>query len=95
MAPALNTRQLLLPLLVLCLTYQAGTASVDDEGNSTSYEHDEALTEDALSNRNTNDIFQRAVQKAIGGGIPGAIAGLVQVLTLMWLVSFLEYYFFL
>lgn len=33
-------------------------------------------------------IFQKALNKAIGGGVPGAIAGLVQVLSLMWLVSY-------
>ena len=33
------------------------------------------------------EIFRQALQRAMGGGIPGAIAGAVQVLSLMWLVS--------
>lgn len=36
-------------------------------------------------------IFQNAFKKAIGGGIPGAIAGVVQVLSLMWLRTVINY----
>lgn len=35
---------------------------------------------------NGRDVFQKALSRAIGGGIPGAIAGVIQVLSLMWLV---------
>jgi hypothetical protein len=35
----------------------------------------------------TKEIFHKAFSKAVGGGITGAIAGIVQVLSLMWLVS--------
>ena len=31
--------------------------------------------------------FHKAVKRAIGGGLSGAIAGVAQVLSLMWLVS--------
>ena len=37
------------------------------------------------------DIFQHAFKKAIGGGIPGAVAGVVQVLSLMWLRTVINY----
>lgn len=46
-----------------------------------------------IRSSNTTEIFQRAIRKAIGGGIPGAIAGAVQVLGLMWLVSTLSIVF--
>jgi len=36
-------------------------------------------------------IFQKACSKAIGGGIPGAIAGVIQVLSLMWLRTVINY----
>ena len=32
-------------------------------------------------------IFRRAFSRAVGGGLPGAIAGIVQVLSMMWVVS--------
>ena len=32
-------------------------------------------------------IFWRAFSRAVGGGLPGAIAGIVQVLSMMWVVS--------
>jgi hypothetical protein len=37
------------------------------------------------------EIFQNAFKKAIGGGIPGAVAGVVQVLSLMWLRTVINY----
>jgi len=45
------------------------------------------------TNTKTKDIFHKAFSKAMGGGITGAIAGVVQVLALMWLVS--SYLYFL
>ena len=45
------------------------------------------------TNKKTKDIFHKAFSKAMGGGITGAIAGVVQVLALMWLVS--SYLYFL
>jgi hypothetical protein len=39
------------------------------------------------TNKKTREVFHKAFRKAMGGGITGAIAGVVQVLALMWLVS--------
>mmetsp|Transcript_11722 Transcript_11722/g.24836 ORF Transcript_11722/g.24836 Transcript_11722/m.24836 type:complete len:183 (+) Transcript_11722:212-760(+) len=39
------------------------------------------------NSKSGKEIFQQALKRAIGGGIPGAIAGVIQVLALMWLVS--------
>ena len=36
-------------------------------------------------------IFRKAGRKALGGGLPGAVAGVVQVLTLMWLRTIINY----
>jgi len=38
-----------------------------------------------------SEILKKAGQSGIGGGIPGAIAGVVQVLTLMWLRTVMNY----
>ena len=45
----------------------------------------------ALSKLTGSHIFQKAAKKAIGGGISGAIAGVIQVLTLMWLRTTMNY----
>jgi len=38
-----------------------------------------------------NPIFRKAAKKAIGGGLSGALAGVCQVLTLMWLRTTMNY----
>lgn len=38
-----------------------------------------------------NDILIKAGKKGLGGGIPGALAGVVQVMTLMWLRTIINY----
>lgn len=38
-----------------------------------------------------NQILFRAGTKGLGGGIPGALAGMVQVITLMWLRTIINY----
>ena len=38
------------------------------------------------ADKKTREIFRKACSKALGGGITGAIAGIIQVLSLMWLV---------
>ncbi|KAL7539638.1 hypothetical protein ACHAXR_009462 [Thalassiosira sp. AJA248-18] len=43
------------------------------------------------ANAKGRDIFQKALKRAIGGGVPGAIAGVVQVLSLMWLRTVINY----
>jgi hypothetical protein len=43
---------------------------------------------------NTNDsstVFHKALKRAVGGGLPGAIAGIIQVLSLMWLRTVINY----
>ena len=39
----------------------------------------------------SNPIMQKAAKKAIGGGLSGAVAGVVQVLALMWLRTTMNY----
>jgi hypothetical protein len=38
-----------------------------------------------------NQILLKASRRGLGGGIPGAVAGVVQVLTLMWLRTIINY----
>jgi hypothetical protein len=38
-----------------------------------------------------NQIFFKAGKRGLGGGIPGAVAGVVQVVTLMWLRTIMSY----
>lgn len=45
----------------------------------------------AIATKSGKEIFQNALKKAIGGGIPGAIAGAVQVICLMWLRTVINY----
>ena len=92
-----NRPSVLLLLLFLCLSSLAGTTSLNEDHPTVDIQEHElsedadddvfASDESAIGRSNTNDIFQRALQKAIGGGITGAIAGIVQVLGLMWLVG--------
>ena len=39
----------------------------------------------------SSPIMQKAAKKAIGGGLSGALAGVIQVLTLMWLRTTMNY----
>lgn len=46
------------------------------------------------SDKNTassHDIFSKAGKRALGGGIPGAFAGVIQVVSLMWLRTIINY----
>ena len=38
-----------------------------------------------------NQILFRAGKRGLGGGIPGALAGIIQVVTLMWLRTIINY----
>lgn len=51
---------------------------------------DEAPTSSAAT-KSGKEIFRNALKKAIGGGVPGAIAGAAQVLCLMWLRTVINY----
>ena len=58
-------------------------------GSSRSFKVESALnSSDKLS---LNQILIRAGRRGLGGGIPGALAGVVQVLTLMWLRTIMSY----
>lgn len=45
----------------------------------------------AKQQANFSEILKKAGKSGIGGGVPGAIAGVVQVLTLMWLRTIMNY----
>jgi hypothetical protein len=74
----------------------------EDQQHDTS--KDESNSEDKAIPKKTNrrlmetktplsigQIFRKAGRKALGGGLPGAVAGVVQVLTLMWLRTIINY----
>lgn len=48
-------------------------------------------TDDVRKKPTLNQILIKAGKQGIGGGIPGAIAGVIQVLTLMWLRTIINY----
>lgn len=58
--------------------------------SSSSVHSDEAPTA-ATATKSGREVFQNALKKAIGGGIPGAVAGAAQVLCLMWLRTVINY----
>jgi len=85
-------------LALLCISNLCGTTSLNAKNlTAVELQHVDLRTSDYFQQKEstsilakskfTNEIFQRAIVKAIGGGVPGAIAGVVQVLGLMWLVS--------
>uniref|UniRef100_A0A7S4HVK0 Uncharacterized protein n=1 Tax=Odontella aurita TaxID=265563 RepID=A0A7S4HVK0_9STRA len=43
------------------------------------------------SDKTLSEILGHAVHRGLGGGLPGAVAGIVQVLTLMWLRTVINY----
>ena len=45
----------------------------------------------SISSTNGKGILRKAITKGIGGGLPGAIAGVIQVLSLMWLRTVINY----
>ena len=60
---------------------------------SPGYKHTNGTETEPPQGNSREVSLHKAFIKAIGGGIPGAIAGVVQVLTLMWIVSIqLPYY---
>lgn len=56
-----------------------------------SVQSDEAPTAAEKGAKSGKEIIQNALKKALGGGVPGAIAGLAQVLCLMWLRTVINY----
>ena len=63
-------------------------ATTTTSSSPASASSDEAPAEATKSGK---EIFQNALKKAIGGGVPGAVAGVVQVLCLMWLRTVINY----
>lgn len=53
--------------------------------------HSDESPAPAAATKSGKDIFRNALKKAIGGGVPGAIAGVAQVLCLMWLRTVINY----
>ena len=53
--------------------------------------HSDEAPAAAPAPKSGKEIVQNAIKKAIGGGVPGAIAGAVQVLCLMWLRTVINY----
>lgn len=60
-------------------------------------EEEEEITKDGKNNKlsanrlTLNQILIRAGKRGLGGGIPGALAGVIQVLSLMWLRTITNY----
>lgn len=81
---------------------QRDSTSKDDDNSSedddtTMSKADRSLSSLSSSDETNNnsasfgEIFGKAGRKALGGGLPGAVAGVVQVLTLMWLRTTINY----
>ena len=51
----------------------------------------ESVEPSARASGSLQEILLRAAKKGLGGGIPGALAGIVQVVTLMWLRTIINY----
>ena len=66
-------------------TTAAATRKIKATNQSVTFLRKNTYNTKEVSNKG-KDIFQKACSKAIGGGVPGAVAGVVQVLSLMWLV---------
>lgn len=50
-----------------------------------------SIDNDNIKNLSLNQILVRAGKRGLGGGLPGALAGVIQVLTLMWLRTTANY----
>jgi hypothetical protein len=70
-----------------------GSKQVDSEKSNASPESKSADFRRQTEEKriNLNQILIRAGQSGLGGGVPGAIAGVVQVVSLMWLRTIINY----
>jgi len=68
-------------------------AKADEEEKSQVRRRSEASSQMNSSDKplSLNQILIRAGKRGLGGGIPGALAGMVQVFTLMWLRTIINY----
>jgi len=78
--PSLEGEKLGVALIAVAVGYGLGAAGVTPMGI--------LAAPGAIAN---SPIFQKAAKKAVGGGLSGAVAGVVQVLTLMWLRTTMNY----
>lgn len=79
-------------------SFQVPLASTTTAAASTQVEtiHDDgksepSSTENARRRMTLNDVLINAGKRGLGGGLPGAIAAVVQVFTLMWLRTIINY----
>jgi len=80
---------LLISLSISCFAGVVKISSNDKEGEEEQKPSlSSTLSETPLS---ISQIFHKAGRKALGGGLPGAVAGVVQVMTLMWLRTIINY----
>eukprot|EP00980_Cylindrotheca_fusiformis_P030989 scaffold25694_cov127-Cylindrotheca_fusiformis.AAC.20 len=93
-------RYLRLIVLVCALlgSIQVPLASTTAVAESTHIEavNDEEATQrsreaSTRSRMNLNDVLIKAGKRGLGGGVPGAVAGVVQVIALMWLRTIINY----
>jgi hypothetical protein len=78
-----------------CPSVFACATSVEDQekneaGRRASLRRSRSTTQDE-QRPTMNQILIRAGKRGLGGGIPGAFAGIVQVVTLMWLRTIINY----
>lgn len=78
--PSLAGEKIGVALIAVAVGYGLGSASVTP---ATLLAAPQAIA--------SNPIFRKAAKRAIGGGLSGALAGVVQVLTLMWLRTTMNY----
>jgi hypothetical protein len=81
---------LFLVLLLLASSCCIAFAAAQEESSAEQEkESNEIIVE--KENPTLESILKKSLKKAVGGGIPGAAAGLIQVMTLMWLRTLINY----
>jgi hypothetical protein len=79
-----------------CPSVFACASSVEDKERNeavgrSSLRRSSSITQEEEERPTMNQILIRAGKTGLGGGIPGALAGMVQVVTLMWLRTIINY----
>lgn len=70
---------------------EADEKKIESESETYSQRSLESPPVPKVKQQNVGEIFRKAGRKALGGGLPGAAAGVVQVFTLMWLRTTINY----
>lgn len=79
-------------LLMIFLQINFGSATLVNHLRTTIRKNGAAREEESNARHlKLTKILTEAAKRGIGGGIPGALAGVVQVLTLMWLRTIINY----